>query len=555
MENQELETFYQKDKIFYEVLKSILPEHLELENSTLFKTIIDCITNISPISVNILDNFYKEKEYYDPNNIENIKNVMKSQDNIFINNFYNTYFKYHKSYIIKNEIENILNFYIENNLIRKSDDLDIFSNFEQMFTSTKYLASKEFKINKGTKTALEFAFKNLWDAKVEGELRQPYYFEVSDFYTYQEIEEGACVNPINSSFVPDPNWNPLPPGEFIPPTGFPPQEDFCGDSSTCECTNPGRRVGKWIVSPIIGGYATSYNEFEYTIIGSMIPIFYYTLVKDLAHPVGFAFKYYKYQERHEFDDHFGLKIPILIDKLSVKSLCYNGDCSNQNEDVYYSYDGTGIIKSQLSQITSESVYDSEEILTTTKTYLFESGEFLKEIEINLEKTIEYYSNDYSDKICLIQNCEFQNYDGWSTGDRWIIDTTNEVIRLIDSGSDDILSQNFTFEGGKNYVLSINVLSIDGEIKVSFGDTYKLINQPGIYTIRYESDTTYSDDIIVEDNAIFLGLSTATIDSIGVYEDFPSKIYSSDSHSSVFVENLEYGNPINDIRDEFYLDIG
>jgi len=529
---------YLKDKIFKELVKSISPNKTWSENEKVLEGFVDILGNLSPISLNISDVFYKYKKTYDPimNNSDtnHIKNVQNTMNQTFVNNFWSTYNKYSKDYLIWQKIQEMLIIYegVPGQSVDRNMNFGFFENYQSMFTEDKYIANREFKVRKGTKTAMEFAYKSIWKAKAEGIFRENYYFEFNDTYQAVDIKIGSCVNP-------------------DPPV--------CTDPGTCDCTQPGRLVGTFLVSgnPDWGNTTTEKTPFTYQIIGSMLPIFFNTMVRDLAHPVGFGVKY-----KREFDtfweDTFNIFVPISSDAVYVKSLCYDGDCTNPNDDYYWNKYGDSITKSPLIQIFKEELhYDQYRGFELTK-YLFKNESFLLEYSSksitgdDKKNIIKYYDNTFLLENLVNVNNEFDNAgDDWNATSRWSFSNGQAILDNTTSDPT-VLSQEINFIE-MDYVVEINIINLDGSLKMLLGDINKvnpykelIITSSGKHTLRLSNFVNFIGEILLQESKI---QSTATIESISVYKDIPAKTYLENTHSAVIVDNLKTLNPELETKDE------
>jgi hypothetical protein len=523
-ENQVIDPIanYLKDTIFKKIVTNIISNKIAEENKVLLDGFVDSLANLSPISINITDVFYKTKTYYDPvlNNDESnhIKGVQDKLNQIFMNNFWNVFQKYSKNYIIKHRMEDVIYQYDQLGGIDYNMDFEFFKYMENMFTSEKYMASREFKEKKGTKTSMEFAYKSIWDAKVEGVFREDYFFEFSDQHTMVDIKQGSCINP-------------------NPP--------LCTDPVACECTEPGRIIGTWVISDTISDVVDAKTPFRYKIIGSLMPVFFNTMVRDIAHPVGFDGIYDRIFYT-EWVDYFNLFLPVHADKVYVKSLCYEGDCSQPRVDLYISTDGTpSIVEGSLYSVQNELwSYEKWRDFRITK-YLFNTGQFLLEYKreallgLTPKTIIEYYGNKFDTFIQLLTNYDFDNNTGWNHGDRWTLNTLENYAELSTTGTNDLLYQTYNFED-KRYVIELDIIELTGALKITVGEyIFKIVNTgKSIFRFNIYGDQTL--DIILEDE---IGDSVAKVNSVALYEDLPNTKYFEDYHSAVMMDNFKRLSPV------------
>ena len=539
---------YLEDKVFKLIVRAISPEIIETENGPLLDSFADSLGNLSPISINITDVFYKPKGEWDP--VLNkpptnyIKNVQDINNHIYMNNFWKLKNKYNKNYLINHYLADTLYQYSLIGDIDLSEDYKFFENYDQLFTEDKHVGNREFKLRKGSKTSLKYAYKNVWNAKVEGILQEDYFFEVDDDRFDKLLWIGACINPDDPSFTPDPDYYPFPP-YYDNPYSYPPQEPFCDDTTTCNCTEPGKRIGDFIVSGIIGGQTLIKEKFRYDATGSLMPIFFNTMVKDLAHPVGFQFTYKRYFELN-WEDLFNTVIPVYADKVIVRTLCYENDCSKTVNE-YYATNGneTCITGSTLDKIEYYKEY-LDEPFDITK-FTFKNGQFLiQKYNDEAEKIIiEYYDNDFTNFDNLLPNGDFDNSLHWSLGDRWSIRDGHAI--LTQTGSNDLLTQSIILEPETKYIFEIDVTEIDGMIELDFDENYIIkVTNPGKYFVRFFNYESISKEVMIYDSD---GNSTAKINFVKIYKDIPKKIYKDSWHSSVIMEGFKYLRPVNTTTDE------
>ena len=542
---------YLEDKVFKAIVRTIAPTVIGTENGPILDSFADSLGNLSPISINITDVFYKSKNQWDP--VLNkpptnyIKNVQDTLNKTYMNNFWKLKNKYTKNYLINHRLQETLYQYSLLGDIDINGDYGFFDNYEQLFTEDKHIANREFKIRKGSKTSLEYAYKNVWNARVEGNLQEEYYFDFSDTRYDKILNIGSCINPSDPSFVPDPNYNPFPP-YYDNPYPYPPQEPFCDDTNTCNCTEPGLTIGNFIISNTIGNQIELKKKFKYDVSGSLMPIFFHTMVKDLAHPVGFRYDYKRYFEL-KWEDIFNLSIPVYADTVGVKSLCYNNDCNNPLTEYYVHPDNTlSITKSSLKNIEYYSTYKNNIKYDASK-FIFENGQFLLQYyNENLNRIlVEYYDNDFTKLSNLIPNADFDNTTSWSMGDRWSIDTSTGEAVLVSSGSTGVISQSLSLESDTNYIFEIDITEINGELELKIGDEFLLsLSTPGKYYTRFYKYASAIEDIILLDK---LTNSTARVNYIKMYKDIPTKIYKDSWHSAVVMEGFKYLRPLLTTKDE------
>jgi hypothetical protein len=550
---------YLEDKVFKKIIKNMAPVVIGTENGPLLESFGDILGNLSPISINITDAFYKSKNEWDPvlNNppTNSIKNVQDTFNKTYINNFWKLKNKYSKNYLINHKLEEMLHQYSNIGDIDLNMDFQFFKNYDQLFTQDKHIANREYKTRKGSKPSMEYAYKNVWAAKVEGIFQESYYFDFSDLLIDELVWIGSCINPEDPAFVPDPNYDPFPP-YYNNPYPYPPQEPFCDDPGTCNCTEPGKVIGKFIIADFIGGQEEVKQKFKYDVEGSLLPIFFNTMVKDLAHPVGFSFDYTRVFS-DEWEDSFNLEIPVYADNVIIRSLCYEGDCSEPTNEYYSSTTGIkNITNSVLTKINYYEKTENFEQYNVSK-FIFENGSFiLQKMKIDsVDIVVEYYNNDFTNYINYLQNPDFNDYTNWSLGDRWYIDVAAGEAVLTSNTGDGVMFQSFSLENDKEYVIEINVTEINGSIDIYFGSDFIMnIKSPGKYFKRYYNYIPSVQDIIIKDE---LTTSTTRIDFIKLYHDIPTKKYPVEWHAGVQLEGFKYLRPLSLTTDEtiFMIDSG
>jgi hypothetical protein len=552
---------YLKDKIFKKIVDGMVSQGAIDNHSPTIEAFIDTLVNMSPISVNITDFFHKRKPEYDPmatgEQLNTVKYVQDQQNKTFMNNFWRGFNKYHNDFkIYQYLLERIYRYEFIARFRADDNEFDFFKYYDTLFSDEKYIANRGWKQRNGVAGAYEYAYKSIWEAKVEGVYQENYFFKLTEYSNEGEMYHGACINPEDSSFVPDPNYNPFPP-TYDAPYDPPPQQPFCDDPATCQCTNPGRNINHFIISTTVGDEIENFVEpFKYYVEGSLLPIFFNTMVRDLAHPVGYVSDYKRMFET-VWEDYFNLEIFVWADVLGVKSLCHNGDCSNQNVDYYWSNKGHDTISgSPLIKVSQYQDYFKGKSYDVIK-FLMKNGDFLLEKTQRTSEDIEidYYNNDFTGYLNLIPNGDFDQDTDWSLGSRWSIDTNNGVAILDPNGdvADSILSQNFYFSSYNRYVIEVNANSINGTIECKIDDLYVMkIKNPGKHYIRYKVGKNRTQNISFYDAE---GGTSAELDFIKVYEDIPTKEYPAATHSSILLEGFKTLRPQILTRDEFGLECG
>jgi len=518
------DSLYLKDKIFKKIVQAIIPNTISDDNKASIDGFVDILSNLSPISINITDVFYKRKTSLDPilnnKNTNYIKGVQNQMNSIFMNDFWKIFNKYSHNYIIYHKIQEMLSEYDGIGGINPNMDFEFFKLFDSMFTEEKYISGREFKIRKGTKTATEFAYKSIWKAKVEGVFQEDYLFEFSDeFGNSDNMTEGSCINP-------------------NPPV--------CTDPVNCDCIESGQRIGTWLISNNIGTTIHKKMPYYYEVKGSLLPIFYHTMVRNLSHPVGYDMNYSRIFET-TWEDYFNTFLPISVDSLVIKSLCYENDCNNPNIDYYITQGNPKpIINGELYKIENINNSLNEFNDYDITKYLFTTGQFILEYKQNVNlglqtKTIiEYYGNDFTNYTQLLNNSEFDLNTDWSYGSRWNIDTNNGIAILSGSGIDSIMSNEYDFLENTKYIIEIKINDIYGELNASIENSSIKINTIGTHVLRYISYSNNTLDVILQDT---YEDSSCVVEYVRLYVDKPNKRYNESSHSSVLMENFKRLSPI------------
>jgi len=277
------ETNLKEENTLDKVLQEITPQYVLENNGATIKTLSDSLEKLAPVSLNINDIFVKEPT-------QELKNIQSAFAYQFLNDFHKVTSDAANSSILKDKIR----FYLEelnSNIPPESridiDDLTFFKDIERIFTSDRFLLSKSYRQEKGTKTAMEYIYKVAWDAQIEGELRNDFHFEYQDSIITNCNSNGLPEVPVigaeggilyqdreNSRGPDDVNDLPGNPADPTVPTNPPGNLDW--------------KIGDFTI-----GYSTtgcdvsSYPVFEYEVETGMLKPFWDHFVKPLSHPVGF----------------------------------------------------------------------------------------------------------------------------------------------------------------------------------------------------------------------------------------------------------------------------
>ena len=333
--NKEIKN-HNTDLVFSDIVKNISPAVVSSDSQLLFDAFTDALGEVSPISINITDAFYKEtsqKAYVDQviNNITGVQDAMKR---IFLDNFWTATEDAKNNFVLRHKLEHIEQTY--GNVGLNNGHINWFEDPDEMFNMERFILGREFKTKKGTETALEYAYKTVWDSKVEGQIRNDYSYKFFDSACDNKYGLGVPINDeagSNMNTYPDvSNWPTLPPDHpYYPTNGVLDSTDFL------TANIPGVPIGRYKILPVInlipGDEPGDCIPFTYRVEGSLLDEFFGTMVRDLAHPVGFDGTYDRYNVS-AWDDYFNLDFPISADSVNVYTLCFGGDCSKTNIDVY-----------------------------------------------------------------------------------------------------------------------------------------------------------------------------------------------------------------------------
>jgi hypothetical protein len=179
-DNQSLDVnHFFEDEVFLEVVKTMTPYKIHIENEALIKTFVDALAYFSPISLNSLNFYSKRKSFSD--NPTNIETVQDTNAYIFLNNFWRAWNDSIKSHTLRYNLNTLLEKYVllnqgDNNFIDLS--VEFFNDGQELTTVERYAVSRDWKTKKGTKIGYEYGYKAIWMAGAEGPLRDDYYFNL-----------------------------------------------------------------------------------------------------------------------------------------------------------------------------------------------------------------------------------------------------------------------------------------------------------------------------------------------------------------------------------------
>jgi len=360
------------DTVFEQVATGIAPKIISVENRAVIEAFADILSELSPVSVNNMDIFYKG----DPSGSSHPNHIKGIQDGfaeMFLENFWSAIENAKNDYKLRNRLQDILASFVDsegNSLL--TGDLEFFTNTDELYTMERFLAGKEFKLKKGTHAALEYAYKAIWQAEVEGPLRQDYSFNITADDCPSRFLEGFYINPIDDPI------------------------------------HPGVIIGTARISDYVSG-ATVCNPFKYSIEGSMLTEFFLAVVKPLAHPVGFNYDFIK-SNAINFEDIYGSSIITRASSVRVYSLCPDGNCAEPSEIVYAARGNVvSVSNSELRNTETGKIYIGERAGQSFTKYIFENGGYLISYTITSDTGIDYEIEYYANNGDLIPTDVFETY--------------------------------------------------------------------------------------------------------------------------------------------------
>ena len=452
------------DKVFENLVESIVPSRISDQNKALIDSFVDILADFSPISINIIDAFNKQKKTGTSTHSNHIEGVQEGFAQMYLENFWSVVEKAKTDYVLNNRLQNILSKYEVldgGSEIGLQSNLKFFGNINELFTEERFVLGRDFKEKKGTATAIEYAYKLGWLAEIEGPLRDAYAFELISNECTGGIPSGmviACENPFVS---PGPDEEGINYPSANPCTGFP----FANE----------RFINNFYINDVIDG--EDCTPFSYEVEGSMIPAMFEAFVIPLSHPVGFSYGYAKILEL-AFEDYFNLEYIYKADKVSVNILCPNGDCSRASEDVYATKTGIDSISgSTLKYFDSGDIYQGEFKGWKFEKYIFANGSYLISYKTEsgrgvVEEVVQYFAiADLDEADTVVQNGDFEEGVGgltdWYNGDEPVLENPPENWNVIDGiatysvtddvDEDDKMSQNIVLKEGVEYNIEFNAI--------------------------------------------------------------------------------------------------
>jgi len=571
-----------EDKVFRSVVEAITPEKIFKENKELIDAFVDILVEESPISINIMDIFNKDKS------IESLDAVQKQFAEVYLNNFYTVWNKAKTDFRLKNKIDNLLKEYsnLGVEIDRKKSFINFFKNEEEMYTSDRYMMAKTFNEKKGTEVAIEYAYKLAWLSGIEGPLRDAYFFDIHS-QSCLGLSEGfiICGDSLSDPLPPEPTQEEkdLFPNIWPLPSEIP---ILCSDSSAS-------RIGTFTISDSVS--YDSCTKFTYQIEGSLFPEFFEAFVLPLAHPIGFNYIYRKITSI-AFEDYFNLEYIYRCDEIGVRSLCKEGDCSEALTEPYgirATYDDNGNIITRGGGITNSQLKYIEKGIMVRGTYkdwdyekyTFDNQNYLIQYTYapplgKVQQVIEYYDINLNRSYNYVKNSSFEEWYDWNIQlhGNWTIGTGKAVFSgRTTTGEDDTykLTQPISLQKDKNYEIVIKVenLTPGGQIILRINERNVYDENGNVVGVDYD-EWVLSENIEYnlgytgyggEEIQVFTNEANVefSIDYINVFINEPNKSYTNDKdQSDIYIINLDipilnlftYDEIITDIQSVFTEDM-
>ena len=530
---------YDEDKVFKGIVEAISPEKIFKENKEIIDAFVDILVSESPISVNIIDIFNKDKS------VESLNNIQKEFAKVYLNNFYEVWNKAKENHRLKNQIENLLKKYqsVGIRIGRNESFLKFFENEDEMYTADRYMMAKTFNEKKGTEVALEYAYKLAWLSGIEGPLRDAYFFNIHSESCFG-LSEGfiICGSSLTDPVPPEPtqeekdlfpNIWPLPNRNPI----------LCSSSSAT-------RIGAFTISDTVSN--SSCTKFTYQVEGSILPELFEAFVLPLAHPVGFNYIYKKITSIL-FEDYFNLEYIYRCDEIGVRSLCKDGDCSKPITEAYAvraKYEngiqinsGGGISHSQLKYIEEGIIVEGTYKNWNYEKYIFDNGNYLIQYTYSPpigkpQKVIEYFDIIKNRRTNFVKNSQFDTWYDWFIQDNgnWIIrDGYAEFLGKSTSGEEDQykLTQPISLDKDKNYEIVIKIEGLDTNQHVIFR-----VNERNIYDDQGNIiDIEYDQWVLSENIEYNLGYTAYGGEKIQIFTEEPNVTFKID-YVNIFINEPE-----------------
>jgi len=544
---------FKEDEVFRGVVEAISPEKIFKENKEIIDSFVDLLVEESPISLNITDIFNKDKS------IGSLDAIQKQFAQVYLNNFYEVWNKSKNDYRLKNKIENLIKKYraVGIEISREGSFIDFFQNEEEMYTADRYMMAKTFNEKKGTEVAIEYAYKMAWLSDIEGPLRDAYYFDIKS-QSCLGLSEGftVCGQRLDDPVPPEPpqEVQDMFPGIWPLPFKNP---LLCSNSAAS-------RVGSFTISDTVSN--NSCVKFTYEVEGSLFPEFFEAFVLPLVHPLGFGYIYRKVTSLL-FEDYFNLEYIYRCDRIGVRSLCQEGDCSKSLTEVYAerlsdNYTSNhSISRSQLRYIDKGIAVKGSYKDWDYEKYTFDNGNYLIQYTYAppigvIQQVIEYFDIIKNRSTNLVKNPSFDTWYDWNiqlNGNWTVGNGFAEFLGKTTSGEEDQykLIQPISLLKDKNYEIIIKIDGLELNQNVIFRINERKIydNSGNIIDIEFDQwvlsenieynlgYTGYGGELIqifTEDPGVSFKL-----EYVNIFINEPSKRYTNEKdQSDIFIINLD-----------------
>ena len=217
-------TFLHEDQVFETIARTSTPPKIWNENAEVIKSVVQTITNYSPISINILDYWNKNElyavcipndpkslDYIDPKKhtpepnkgffINAILGLQERLAEMYMNNFYSVAFKTRNSHTLRIDLMHTFKRYgIDINSLK--DKKLLFRNVNALFYEPRFLTNKEYNLKKGKSITFKYATQAAWDAKIEGSLTSESFFcEYKETGIFQYEVNSVILKNVYDAFV------------------------------------------------------------------------------------------------------------------------------------------------------------------------------------------------------------------------------------------------------------------------------------------------------------------------------------------------------------------
>lgn len=534
---------FKYDRTFEKITDTLVPDTIIEDNKSMISSFVSLLSDMSPISVNIVDAFHHQDEA-STGHSNHIKGVQDGFNEMYLNDWYNTYNTASNNYVLRNRLNTILEQYkaLDESISSSTPStldatLSFFNDPDEFFRTERYVLGREFKQKKGTSTAIEYAYKTAWLANIEGPFRTAYDFTLTRSECVGGLSEGfnICTSLTTPCSFPGQNGGVFDSGE----SGiiYPPQP---------ASTGVGSLIGSFIISDEVG--VSECTPFSYSVDAGMLPIMYEAFVVPLAHPVGFKYKYRKLLGE-DFTDYFNLEFIYGADKVSVLSLCPDGDCTRAKEVIYSSsiqgvpsVSGSHFNRYEKGDLVSGpwKGYDFEKFIMENGSYLVSYSRVNEGI---LNREVFYYDirDLYKNNVLLNSDFDF-GLDTWNPSSaNWSV--VNQQAQLVDGTDVDSISQILILEPNSYYKIQFDVSFLDnsrGNIYIGSttepdADAFSFIFDQSIsYELDYKSRGPGFDNLVIRGTNT--GLSNFSIYNIRITKYMPRDSYSNNEQAAVMVDN-------------------